>query len=153
MEISRAGLRWTRRSAFFTPGLTRCPAALSLSDAAKKKGPADAASPGGERQLLRMGGGQLSQRGLLCRDRAGLDGCGFAAFLGQESRQGLSVSIGWIFRCGIGGRRAQRLRQPARAREETLGLARHVRLLQMVDQLRRLLALRLADRFEDAGSW
>ena len=48
-------------------------------------------------------------------------------------------------------RRAQRLGQPARAVEQPFGLLRHVGLLQVVDELRRLLALRLAHRFEDAG--
>ncbi len=46
---------------------------------------------------------------------------------------------------------AQRLGQPAGAVEQPFGLLRHLRLLQMVDELRRLLALRLAHRLEDAG--
>ena len=46
--------------------------------------------------------------------------------------------------------RAQRLGQPARAAQQPLGLLRHVGLLEMVDQLRRRLALRLPHRFEDA---
>ena len=45
----------------------------------------------------------------------------------------------------------QRLRQPARAVEQPLGLLRHVAFLQMVDELRRRLALGLAHRFENAG--
>ena len=44
----------------------------------------------------------------------------------------------------------ERLRQPANV-EKTFGLLRHIRLLQMVDQLRRLLAFRFPNRFEDAG--
>ena len=45
----------------------------------------------------------------------------------------------------------ERLRQPADTVEKTFGLLRHIRLLQMVDQLRRLLAFRFPNRFEDAG--
>ena len=45
----------------------------------------------------------------------------------------------------------ERLRQPADTVEKTFGLLRHIRLLQMVDQLRRRLAFRFPNRFEDAG--
>lgn len=45
---------------------------------------------------------------------------------------------------------AQRLRQPARATQETLGLFGHVGLLQMVDQLRRRLALGFPQRLQNA---
>ena len=44
----------------------------------------------------------------------------------------------------------KRLRQPAGTIEKALGLFGHIGLLQMVDQLRRRLALGFPDRFEDA---
>src|SRR3546814_9621600 len=43
------------------------------------------------------------------------------------------------------------LGQPARAVEQTFGLLCHVCFLEVIDELRRLLALRLPHRFEDAG--
>src|SRR3954462_3531766 len=46
-------------------------------------------------------------------------------------------------------RGAQHLRQPACAIEQALGFARHVALLEMLDQLRRGLALGLANRVQD----
>ena len=46
--------------------------------------------------------------------------------------------------------RAQRLRDPARARQQPLGFPRHVGLLEMVDQLHRRFALGFPHRFEDA---
>src|SRR5688572_10489899 len=46
---------------------------------------------------------------------------------------------------------AQRLGQPAGIREQALGLPGHVGLLEMVDQLRRHLALALAHGLENAG--
>src|SRR5579859_1545389 len=46
---------------------------------------------------------------------------------------------------------AERLRQPAGAIEETLGLLGHVGLLQMVDQLRRGLAFGLPNSLKNTG--
>ena len=71
--------------------------------------------------------------------------------LGEERRE--SVRPGLPFAIGLGRLnvgRAQRLGQPARAAQQPLGLLGHVGLLQMIDELRRLLALRLPHRFEDA---
>ena len=47
----------------------------------------------------------------------------------------------------------QRLGQPTGALEQALGLLGHLALLEMVDELRGALALRLANGFEDAASW
>ncbi len=47
-------------------------------------------------------------------------------------------------------RRAQRLRQPSRPGQQRLGLLGHLALLEMVDQLRRVLALGLPHRLQDA---
>lgn len=49
----------------------------------------------------------------------------------------------------IGIDETQRLRQPARAIEKALGLLCHIGLLQMVDQLRRRLALRFPHGFQN----
>ena len=54
-------------------------------------------------------------------------------------------------RAGLGVGQAQRLGQPARALQQPLGLLGHVGLLEMVDELRRLLALGFAHRLEDAS--
>ena len=60
------------------------------------------------------------------------------------------LGLAGCLRAGLGVGQAQRLGQPARAVQQPLGLLGHVGLLQMVDELRRLLALGFAHRFEDA---
>src|ERR1700728_4226675 len=50
-----------------------------------------------------------------------------------------------------GNRCAQRLGEPAGSFQQALGFFRHFCLLKVVDELRGLFALRLADRLEDAG--
>src|SRR5581483_10217820 len=52
---------------------------------------------------------------------------------------------------GFGLLRAQRFGEPAGALEQPFGFLRHLCLLQMIDELRRRLALGLAHRLEDAG--
>src|SRR3546814_5235337 len=66
----------------------------------------------------------------------------------QESRQrlGFGPRIGLDIR--LDDRQAQRFRQPARAIKKPFGFLGHVALLEMIDELRRLLALGLAHRFE-----
>jgi phage-related minor tail protein len=65
--------------------------------------------------------------------------------VGEEGRKAAG-----IVRRIVDHRRAERFGQPAGIGEEAFGLARHVVLLQMLDQARRLRTLGLGDRFENA---
>src|SRR5579884_1127560 len=73
--------------------------------------------------------------------------------VGEEGGQRLGLLSGIAVRCvgGFGLLRAQRLGEPARAFQQPFGFLRHLRLFQMIDELRRRLALGLAHRLEDAG--
>jgi len=51
---------------------------------------------------------------------------------------------------GVDARHAQRLGEPAAVGQKAFGLARHVALLQVADQLRFLVAAAFAHGFEDA---
>src|SRR5262249_26112175 len=71
--------------------------------------------------------------------------------VGEECRQMIRSGFGLAIDLGDSSvRRPQRLGQPARAGEQSLGLLGHFGLLQMVDELRGGLALSLPDRLEDA---
>ncbi len=96
----------------------------------------------------------------LRRDRVGLGFLGIRRrritsavvfVLGEERRQ--RIHTGFPFAMGLDRLivgRAQRLGQPTHAVEQPLGLLGHVGLLQVIDELRRLLALRVPHRLEDA---
>ena len=78
--------------------------------------------------------------------------CRLVLLAGEEVRQGLGFAGRRVgLRLDLG--QTQRLRQPARAVEQPLGLLGHFGLLQVVDELRRLFALGLAHGFEDASLW
>ena len=70
----------------------------------------------------------------------------------KEIRQSLGLANLADRRIGLhpGLRETQRLGQPARAIEQPLGLPRHVGFLQMLDEPRRLLALRFAHGLDNA---
>src|SRR5574337_178168 len=79
---------------------------------------------------------------------------GVALFLpGEKGWQRFVPTAGLARGSGAGRslRRAQRFGKPAGAIQQPFGLLRHFRLLQVIDELRRWLALRLAHRLEDAA--
>ncbi len=84
--------------------------------------------------------------------RVGLVFAGCVFTVGEKGGQCFLFAAVGVGIADVGSRRfgrPERLGQPAGAVEQPFGLLRHVRLLQMVDELRRLLAVRLAHRFED----
>jgi hypothetical protein len=71
---------------------------------------------------------------------------------GEEGRQAVRLGVDCNFRrLPLGLRRTQWLGQPASAVEQPFGLLGHVRPLQVVDELRRRLALCLGHGLQDPG--
>ena len=92
-------------------------------------------------------------QGSFRRDRLRLVfiGVGQLVIAGEECRQRVAIQLGLRrrLRGGIDLRKPQRFGQPARAFEQPLGLLRHLALLEMVNELHRLLALGLTHGFVD----
>ena len=68
--------------------------------------------------------------------------------IGEEFGQSLSFTVGVLLH-STDLHETERFRQPARPLQQAFGLARHIALLQMVDELHRRLTLGLTHCFEN----
>ena len=144
----RAGTGRTARRSLRPRRLKPFPARLSLSAIANKKGTGAAHRSPDVRRTAEA----VSRSDVIRRHRAAaalVAGASCSSSSARNSGNGPaspSCSAG----ADVDVDETQRLRQPAGAIEQTLGLLGHVAFLQMVDELRRRLALGLAHRLENA---